>query len=211
MDTALGGPGAEAGGVAVTPHPSLAGSAVTTLAAAIYHGGSRLESIPGLLKQVLTDALWRSYALPGGGPLAKYDDFVTFVEDGLHTTVDTLRDLCRRDAMALTLLSEALVRKPGNPTGANQHRGNGSNTTLSKKERGSMYSLRRLVKNRPDLHARVVAKELSPHKAMVEAGFASKRITIFTDPERAARTLRKHFSPHGLAKLVEFLGQDPNA
>jgi hypothetical protein len=32
-------------------------------------------------------------------------------------------------------------------------------------------ALRRLRKDRPDLHERVIARELTPHAAMVEAGF----------------------------------------
>ncbi len=103
----MGGSTAGTSGAVLTTNPKQAGSAVTILASAIYHGGSRLESIPGLVRQVLTDDLWRSYALPGGGPLAHYDDFGSFIDDGLHTTVDTLRDLCRRDAVALTLLGAA--------------------------------------------------------------------------------------------------------
>ena len=34
--------------------------------------------------------------------------------------------------------------------------------------------LRRLRKDRPDLHARVLAGELSPHAGMIEAGFRKK-------------------------------------
>ncbi len=41
-------------------------------------------------------------------------------------------------------------------------------------------ALRRLRKDRPDLHARVLSDELSPHAAMVEAGFR-RRPTAFYD------------------------------
>ena len=34
--------------------------------------------------------------------------------------------------------------------------------------------LRRLRKDRPDIHARVLAGELSPHAGMIEAGFRKK-------------------------------------
>jgi hypothetical protein len=37
--------------------------------------------------------------------------------------------------------------------------------------RGSEYALARLRRDRPDIHARVLAGELSPHAGMVEAGF----------------------------------------
>jgi len=37
------------------------------------------------------------------------------------------------------------------------------------------YALRRLREQRPDIHARVLAGEISPHAGMVEAGFRSAR------------------------------------
>ncbi len=39
-------------------------------------------------------------------------------------------------------------------------------------------ALRRLRKERPDLHARVLAEELSPHAAMHEAGFRRRTLTV---------------------------------
>jgi hypothetical protein len=39
-------------------------------------------------------------------------------------------------------------------------------------------ALRRLAKDRPDLHARVMAGELSAHAAAIEAGFRAKTVTI---------------------------------
>ena len=38
------------------------------------------------------------------------------------------------------------------------------------------YALRRLRRDRPDIHARVLAGELSPHAGMVEAGFRKKTV-----------------------------------
>ncbi len=48
-------------------------------------------------------------------------------------------------------------------------------------------ALRRLRKDRPDLHARVLADELSPHAAMVEAGFRRKTVCVPLDLAMAAR------------------------
>jgi hypothetical protein len=47
--------------------------------------------------------------------------------------------------------------------------------------------LRRLRKDRPDIHARVLAGELSPHASMIEAGFRKQPVRNKADalpPER---------------------------
>lgn len=56
-------------------------------------------------------------------------------------------------------------------------------------------ALRRLRKQRPDLHAQVLAGQSSPHAAAVEAGFRRRRISVpADDPERAVAALARHFS-----------------
>jgi hypothetical protein len=48
---------------------------------------------------------------------------------------------------------------------------------------------RRLRKDRPDLHAQVLAGEITPHAAMIEAGFRRKTITVPVDAHSAAQTI----------------------
>ena len=56
-----------------------------------------------------------------------------------------------------------------NPIGTNQHVGGNNVTRLGRPEGNSRdKALRRLRDHRPDLHARVLAGELSPHRAMIE-------------------------------------------
>jgi hypothetical protein len=43
-------------------------------------------------------------------------------------------------------------------------------------------ALRRLRKDRPDIHTRVLAGEISPHAGMVEAGFRRKQSAVFKRP-----------------------------
>jgi hypothetical protein len=53
-------------------------------------------------------------------------------------------------------------------------------------------ALRRLRKDRPDLHRRVLAEETTPHAAMIEAGFRHRTITVpVDDATRAARAARR--------------------
>jgi hypothetical protein len=71
----------------------------------------------------------------------------------------------------------------------------------------SHAAIRRLRKDRPDLYARVMAGELSPHAAAVAAGFRRKVISVPLDPERAAAALKRHFSPEERAVIAAAITQ----
>jgi hypothetical protein len=73
----------------------------------------------------------------------------------------------RDDIEAIDMIDEA-VR---NPIGTNQHVGVDNVHRLKRRDGNSRdHALRRLRDHRPDLHARVLAGELSPHRAMINAG-----------------------------------------
>ena len=57
--------------------------------------------------------------------------------------------------------------------------------------RGATYQMKRLRRDRPDLFGRVVAGEMSPNAAAIEAGFRRRMISVPDDPELAAQTLRR--------------------
>ena len=67
------------------------------------------------------------------------------------------------------------------------------------------YALRRLRKSRPDLHQRVLAGEISPHAAMVAAGFRPKTRSVVLDPESVARIVIRNFDSEQIAELLERL------
>lgn len=71
------------------------------------------------------------------------------------------------------------------------------------------YALLRLGAQRPDLHAEVLAGVKSAHAACVEAGFRRRTITVPVDVERAAATLRRHFTSDEIAEIVRLLGDVP--
>jgi hypothetical protein len=54
-------------------------------------------------------------------------------------------------------------------------------------------ALRQLRDHRPDLHARVIADELSAHKAMIEAGFRKRTFTVPDDIDAPAEALKRQF------------------
>jgi hypothetical protein len=82
--------------------------------------------------------------------------------------VPMLKNVCRGDLDATDLIDEA-VR---NPVGTNQHMGGHNVIRLGRPWGNSRdKALRQLRDHRPDLHSRVLEGKLSPHRAMIEAGF----------------------------------------
>jgi hypothetical protein len=69
------------------------------------------------------------------------------------------------------------------------------------------YAIRKLRRSRPDLHAKVLAGELSPHAAMVQAGFRPKVITVPLDVEKAAAALARAFTEDEMRSLQEQLAR----
>jgi len=89
--------------------------------------------------------------------------------------------MCRGNSEALDALDRAVKGKQGKRTDLvdNVHE-------VKQPERPAgntaEAALRRLCDQAPALHSRVLAGELSPHAAMIEAGFRKRTITIKADP-----------------------------
>lgn len=65
------------------------------------------------------------------------------------------------------------------------------------------YALLRLEREAPDLHAEVVAGNLSAHAAMVRAGLQPRRFTVVArNADWIAATLRRQLPPDVLAEVV---------
>ena len=168
-------------------------------------GESGLKNVPGLVLRVINEELWRERIIAQTGERVQFQSFAGFVVaeplDGLGTDLRTLKRLCADSPVAL----DAIVRET---TGRQGHKTNNDNVMVSKEaEQGnsSEYALRRLRKDRPDLHERVRSGEMSPHAAAVEAGFRRRTIQIPADPYEAAAALGKRFSRNDLVRLVELL------
>jgi hypothetical protein len=106
-----------------------------------------------------------------------------------RTTSQILKNVCRDDKLATDLIDEA-VR---NPIGTNQHVGVDNVHRLKRRDGNSRdHALRQLRDHRPDLHL-VIAEKMSPHRAMIEAGFRSRTFTVPDDIDAAAATLKRRF------------------
>jgi hypothetical protein len=182
---------------------------VAALESAIRYGGSGLTDVPDLVVKVIDGELWRQFKSPKGQE--NHPTFEAFVAapnpGGLGATVDMLKDLCHRRKDVLDRIDEALQeqKRPGARTDLVDN--------VHKVERPSGNSesaaLRRLRKDRPDLHARVLAGELTAHAAAIEAGFRKRTTTIRTDdPESIAATLRRQLDPDVLTHVTKLLTEE---
>ncbi len=191
----------------------LRGNIIRGLQQHLIHGGHSLGAIPDDIKLIVEKDMWREWVDPVTGEVHIYASFQEFVRapftEGLNAELHTLKNLCRDDVSALAAIDKATKKGRGNPTGNNQYTvdGNVDNVHVSPiDERPSgntrQRAMRRLRKDRPDLHERVLADEISPHAAMVEAGFRKRTITVPADLDGATDALIKRFGADALYEIV---------
>ena len=181
---------------------------VRSLQSAMHKGEHGLSVVPGLIKRVILEDCWRERE---SGVLHREVAFRSFAEflaarppEGLGATLAQVRRLCADDPEARTLIDQATAGRQGERADLvdNVHE---VNTVERPSGNSPEAALRRLRKDRPDLHAQVLARELSPHAAAVQAGFGPRTITVPLDPEKMARTIRRRLSDEELDVLIAAL------
>lgn len=185
-------------------------STVAALGSAIRYGGSSLADVPVLVIKVVDGDLWRKFRSPAG--IEEHRSFEEFVRKpnpgGLGTTIKFLKDLCRSNTLALNAIERATERGPGGDKRSESYRKTIVDNIHVGRPDGTSKSaaLRRLRKERPDLHAQVLANELSAHGAAVKAGFRPKTFTVRADdPEKIAATLRRQLPEDILKQVINHL------
>lgn len=177
------------------------GQTIQSLGRSLSHGASGMARVPDLLRIVLTDESWREFTIMDKHVV--HDSFASFVTrpplDGLGAeSVEQLKRLVADDDEL-----RRLIRKATEDQG---HRSDlRSNRTEVRRSRGTTvdYARQRLHDQAPELYAKVLAHELSPHAAMVQAGFRPKTFTIRADD--IAGSLRRRLTPKQLAALKDEL------
>lgn len=199
----------------LTPHPlSPEGNAelVRSLAEAIGRADGGITGTKGLVQRVVVDDAWRYFILPSGTEVSwPADAFAEFVTahplQGLGTDVATVRRLCEGDMYALDALDAAL-QTGQRPHGDDRHSDSFKSDFIRLEavpvshEAGTSqaYALRRLRAQAPAPHARVLAGEISPHRAMVAAGLRRRTFTVPADDvAKAVAVVRRHFTFDELA------------
>lgn len=163
---------------------------VQALRNGLARGESSLSLVPRALVSTIESGAWREFMVEETGEIVHYDRFADFVTtqplEGLGFTVDLLRNLCRDDIEALDALDQATANHVGRPCNGDE------SLPLKPSTESTPGTLRRLRKDAPELHARVLQGELSPNAAAVAAGFRSQRVSVRVDDSAsAARTLAR--------------------
>lgn len=182
----------------------VASGVIESLGAAVRY--SAIDEVPELIITVVDGDLWRDFTTKMHNRVTprSFEEFVTTEPlDGLGTTVETLQRLCAGNTAALNAIDQATQRS----VGTNQHSEGASNTHTQRPATDTRaQALRKLRTDRPDLHEQVLADELSPHAAMVQAGFRHRTFTVRADdPEHIARTLQRRLDPDALTELRRLL------
>lgn len=190
------------------------------LGSALRSGGSALGTVPALLKRVLVEESWREFVTKRDEHVhhERFADFVTTRPlKGLGADVDLVRRVIGHDKEALDLLDQALAKgsrqgertdlvnninevpAPARPQGTS--RAHAIRKLRTEAERGNEKA--------SELHADVLADRISPHAAMIQAGFRQKTISVpVSKPERIAAYLRKHMPREAILRLVELLTKE---
>lgn len=191
-----------------TDHLLHNGGVVLTLQQAFVNGDHSLHVIPGLLKKVIDEGCWQERLVRATGEIVRFERFEDFIRsappDGMHTTTEAVKRICRDDPTALDALDRVLAHRQGERTDIVSNRNEVPSSATEERPVGTtaQYAIRRLRKDRPDLHAKVLAGELKPHAAMVEAGFRPRTVTIRVDDVSAVvAALKRHMTPEAFAAL----------
>lgn len=187
-----------------------------------------LDSIPGLLKQILEDELWREVFIEEYGEIVTYDKFNDFVTTapphGLGSSVDTLIKLCGGHGDVTDKIDEAVQRKPGKlwdsrteDENITDNVSNNLDETAKNAGNGKQSGLRRLRSEidkakSPEkrekikaLQKQVFNNEISVHKALITIGARRETFTIPVEPKSAARSIKKRFASDQIAELITLL------
>lgn len=193
------------------------------LRSAITDGAAGLADVPALLKRVITEKLWRErFVLQTRETIcfATFDDFVRAPPpEGLGASVKTLTKLCSDEPEVIDLIDRATVaaKRGGDrrsekfkAASVNKSGNKSDNIMFEKKSWGNSqtYALGRLRAARPDLHRKVLQKQLSVHQAMIRAGLRRKTINLPLDARGAATAILKHFSESEIELLIVALRSD---
>ena len=181
---------------------------VCQLRSALSKAEYGLADVPALLKAILRDNRWRHRRLASGGS-ADFDRFEEFVTtppiEGLGVDMPLIRRIVSDDPEAVDLLDRALERPRGKPA---LNHNNVMNLEPAAVGNAASAAIRRLRSESEDdpvareAYKRVLAGEISPHRAMVTLGYRKPTVSLPLDPQRAARILVKHLTPADVKALI---------
>jgi hypothetical protein len=187
----------------------VADTLVDALGSALSRTDHGLETVPGLVLRLINEDLWQERIIHRTGEhvhFARFEEFVTTAPlAGLGASLDTLRRVCGGRVDVLDALDRVMTGRQGERT---DFFDNIQEVQEAPTGTSSAAALRRLRKDRPDLHAAVLAGEKTPHGAMVEAGFRRRTVSLpVDDVARLAERLRALLSDDDRERLTELLAE----
>jgi hypothetical protein len=144
---------------------------------AIYHGCSKLDSIPALLRRIIENRAWecRQVKMRGVVKLASLRELITKEPmDGWGENPERIEALIRDDAEVLAMWREAMKGKQGKRTDLVDN----INEVKPSKGTSRAYTVSRLQREAPELFAQVAAGTISANAAAIKAGFRKKPTTL---------------------------------
>lgn len=189
-----------------------ANNLVDHLRRAISDGTAGLSDVPLLVKQIIESGAWRTRTVAQTKEVVCFSSFREFAEalppDGLGKTIRELERLCAGNIKILDLLAgQTEMLKRGGDRRSATFKVNNVNFETVAKGNSSAYALRRLREQRPDLHRKVLNKQLTIHQAMIAAGFRKQPINLPPDVGKIAAAIRKNFKPRQIEELINLLRQ----
>jgi len=170
------------------------GQLVVGLMEAMLDGERSLNDIPMLVKTIIEEKMWKDFYVDRTKQFVTHETFAHFVAarplEGLGTNTALLKRICADDKEVLDLIDQAEQGNQGKRTDLVDNVNEVARPTGNARQ----HALRKLRKDRPDLHAQVLAEKLSPHAAMVKAGYRKKTFSVSSDPVRAAQFLKRRFT-----------------
>lgn len=150
--------------------PQYAGTICDELDKSLRSSEVNLSRLVGSLVEVIREQAWRERRIRTG-EIVQCESFLDMLTAtplrGFGEDPHKVEALLRDDPDALRMFREATTAPNHRP----RSNDNVSSNRTVKHGNARAYTLDRLHREAPELYARVVAKELSPHRAAILAGF----------------------------------------
>ena len=178
-----------------------ANNLIDYLRSAIGDGAAGLRDAPSLLRQIIESELWRERFVAQTKATVRFKTFDQFIAaappEGLGASKRLLYKICADDIALLDLLDRTF--KSGQRGGDRRSESFKRNIVSFENKNKScgnslVYALRRLREMRPDLHQKVLVKELSVYKAMVEAGLRKRSVVVVADITKICEVIKSNFT-----------------
>lgn len=188
------------------------GNHIQSLSKLLGSSEHSLDLVPQLIVKIVDNNMWQEYIVPRTGEIVTFDDFAEFVKtpplEGLGVTMEVLKRLCRDNPAAMDAIDRATARANGGDRRSEGFSHNNVMTENATQGNSPEYALRKLRKDAPELHQDVIEGKISPHAAMVEAGFRDYKLQYYPgDAERTANLLLKNMTADDIEILVTLLLQ----